>query len=125
VRRHRGLALQTFCSFVRLLEQHGVSLRSSCALGDEAEKDFAGIKSCLRGPSSDLSSHDGFRGDVRTGSTTKSADCSTRDGFVLTLFTGTRRCPALDDRNTHGLSTGSSGSGELLTSHDHDRLVTT
>jgi hypothetical protein len=111
VRRHRGLALQMFCSFVRLLEQHGVSLRSSCALGDEAEKDFAGIKSCLRGPSSDLSSHDGFPGDVRTGSTTKSADCSTRDGFVLTLFTGTRRCPALDDRNTHGPSTGSSGSG--------------
>jgi hypothetical protein len=120
VRRHRGLALQMFGSFVRLLEQHGVSLRSSCALGDEAEKDFAGIKSCLRGPSSDLSSHDGFRGDVRTGSRLF------HQGWLCSYTVYRYETLPCTGRQEHSWAEHRFiGFWEQLTSHDHDRLVTT
>jgi hypothetical protein len=53
--------LQTFCSFVRLVEQHGVTLWSSDALGDETEKDFAGIDGRVsESPAPDLGSDCSF-----------------------------------------------------------------
>jgi hypothetical protein len=45
--------LQTFCSLVRLLEQHGVTLCPSGALSDQPKQGLAGIDSGVSKPRAD------------------------------------------------------------------------
>jgi hypothetical protein len=53
--------LQPFCSFVRLFEQHGVTLSSSGALGDQPEENLAGIDGRVaQAPTDELHSNGSF-----------------------------------------------------------------
>jgi hypothetical protein len=86
---HAGIVglLQTFCSFVRLLEQHGVTLCSGGALGDKAKEDFTGIDSCVcETPAEEFGSNGRLSFDLACCVSMPATNRPTRDRLCLALL---------------------------------------